>query len=72
MLGVLKFASASLNLLLPAFARYLQVPVEASDVDTGGISVVKFQSVVVDDVDDWTHHGGRIAGDAIQKGLQPT
>lgn len=51
---------------------YLQVPVEASDVDSSGIPVIVFQSGVVDDVDHRTHDRRSVSGYSVQQRLQPT
>lgn len=49
----------------------LQVPVESTYVDPLRVSVVKLESVVVDDVDHGTHHRRPVEGDAVQQGFQP-
>ena len=46
-----------------------QVPVEAPDCEVGGLLVG--EGVVVDDVDDGTHHVGRVPRDPVQQRLQP-
>ncbi len=52
--------------------NHLEVPVESSDVDAGGVAMVILHGGVVDHVDDRTHDIMRVAGNAVQQGLEPT
>ena len=48
-------------------ATNLQVPVEAADVDAGGVPVVVLQCVVVQDVYDGADDGGGVPGDPVKQ-----
>lgn len=50
---------------------YLEVPVEAADVDAARVPPVVLQCGVVDDVYDGTDDGAGVQGDAVQQGFQP-
>lgn len=50
---------------------YLEVPVEAADVDAPRVPPVVLQCGVVDDVYDGTDDGAGVQGDAVQQGFQP-
>ena len=52
------------------FFFYLQAPIEAADLD-GFLIEMNLQGVLVNDVDDGTHHRGGVARDPVQQRLQP-
>lgn len=51
---------------------HLQVPVEATHIDTRGVAVVVLEVVVGDYVYDWTNDDVGINSDAYQQRFQPT
>lgn len=70
-----RFGGVFVSFLLTFWYRMpieLQVPIETANINSTAVVVVILERGIVDDIDDWTHHGRWIACDAIQKWFQPT
>lgn len=50
----------------------LKTPVETTDTSEISLGVMVFESVVVDDVDDWAHDGRRIPFDSVEQRFDPS
>ena len=50
----------------------LQIPVEATDVDSCRVPEMELQSGIINHVNYGAHHIRRVLGDAVEQRLQPT